>query len=75
MGALANSEDLDEMSQNALFVQTKSIFRERNTLFGNCNLGPFNSYTKDHPDLTSNLMANCIGLHRVNAVWITIMSC
>ena len=41
-----------------MFAKRKSIYRERNIMFfGNYNLGPFNIYTIDHPDLTvSNFM-------------------
>ena len=45
----------DEMPHKALFVKTKFIFRDRNTIFL--------EYTMDHPDVTvSKFEENYIGL-------------
>ena len=60
-GALANSEDPDEMPHNTafhqspMFAKTKSIFRERNTIWGEIITCDPSKYTMDHPDLTVSI--------------------
>ena len=61
-GQVQNSENPDDVS--ALFATTKSIFKERNTIYileiTTCDPS---MYTTDHPDLTvSNLVEKSNGL-------------
>ena len=60
MGALANSEDADEMPHNALFAKIKSIF------IGNHNLRSLNIYNGCSQMYCINQREESIGTQRVN---------